>query len=42
LFEVLKNRVFARLYIAQTVNLFGDALTWLGLALLAYDLAGVD
>ncbi|HMQ97528.1 MAG TPA: MFS transporter [Ignavibacteria bacterium] len=42
MFEVLKNRVFARLYIAQTVNLFGDALTWLGLALLAYDLAGVD
>ncbi len=27
---------------AQTVNLFGDALTWLGLALLAYDLAGIE
>jgi MFS transporter, NRE family, putaive nickel resistance protein len=42
MFEVLKNKVFARLYLAQTVNLFGDALTWLGLALLAYDLAGID
>lgn len=28
------------LYSAQTINLLGDALTWVGLALLAYDLAG--
>jgi NRE family putative nickel resistance protein-like MFS transporter len=28
------------LYAAQTINLLGDALTWVGLALLAYDLAG--
>jgi MFS transporter, NRE family, putaive nickel resistance protein len=36
----LRNPVFARLYLAQTINLVGDALTWLGLALLAFELAG--
>jgi MFS transporter, NRE family, putaive nickel resistance protein len=38
----LKNPIFARLYLAQTINLVGDALTWLGLALLAFELAGED
>ncbi|MDX1978196.1 MAG: MFS transporter [Pseudanabaenaceae cyanobacterium bins.68] len=38
----LKNPTFARLYTAQTISLFGDALTWLGLALLAFELAGKD
>ncbi|MGR3273702.1 MFS transporter [Acaryochloris marina NIES-2412] len=38
--EGLENPVFARLYLAQTINLMGDALTWLGLALLAFELAG--
>jgi MFS transporter, NRE family, putaive nickel resistance protein len=36
----LRNPVFARLYTAQTTNLLGDALTWVGLALLAFELAG--
>ncbi len=36
----LENPIFARLYLAQTINLVGDALTWLGLALLAFELAG--
>jgi MFS transporter, NRE family, putaive nickel resistance protein len=36
----LENPTFARLYMAQTINLVGDALTWLGLALLAFELAG--
>jgi MFS transporter, NRE family, putaive nickel resistance protein len=36
----LTNPVFARLYCAQTINLIGDALTWLGLALLAFELGG--
>lgn len=40
LFQSLRNPVFARLYTAQTTNLLGDALTWVGLALLAFDLAG--
>lgn len=40
LFRSLRNPVFARLYIAQTTSLLGDALTWVGLALLAFELAG--
>jgi MFS transporter, NRE family, putaive nickel resistance protein len=36
----LKNPIFRRLYLAQTISLLGDALTWLGLALLAFELAG--
>jgi MFS transporter, NRE family, putaive nickel resistance protein len=39
-FQGLKNPIFARLYLAQTINLVGDALTWLGLALLAFELGG--
>jgi MFS transporter, NRE family, putaive nickel resistance protein len=42
LFQSLRNPTFARLYLAQTISLFGDALTWLGLALLAFELAGKD
>jgi MFS transporter, NRE family, putaive nickel resistance protein len=38
----LQNPLFARLYLAQTVNLVGDALTWVGLALLAFELAGAQ
>ena len=40
LLQCLRNQVFARLYFAQTINLVGDALTWVGLALLAFELAG--
>jgi MFS transporter, NRE family, putaive nickel resistance protein len=36
----LENPIFARLYLAQTINLIGDSLTWLGLALLAFELVG--
>ena len=36
----LNNPIFRQLYFAQTISLFGDALTWLGLALLAFELAG--
>jgi MFS transporter, NRE family, putaive nickel resistance protein len=35
-----QNRPFMTLYAAQSINLLGDALTWVGLALLAYDLVG--
>lgn len=38
----LLNPTFARLYAAQTTSLLGDALTWLGLALLTFELAGKD
>nr|WP_246581130.1 MFS transporter [Deinococcus aestuarii] len=39
-FSALTNPLFARLYFAQTVSQIGDALTWVGLALLAAQLAG--
>jgi len=39
-FQSLRNPVFARLYTAQTTSLLGDTLTWVGLALLAFELAG--
>ncbi|MGB3767611.1 MAG: MFS transporter [Phormidesmis sp.] len=42
LFASLRNPIFARLYAAQTTSLLGDALTWLGLALLTFELAGKD
>lgn len=35
-FQSLRSGVFARLYFAQTISLLGDAFTWVGLALLAY------
>ena len=35
-FLALRNKVFAKLYFAQTISLIGDAFTWVGLALLAY------
>jgi NRE family putative nickel resistance protein-like MFS transporter len=37
-FYALKNRVFAKLYLAQTISLLGDAFSWVGLALLAYQI----
>ena len=40
MFAALRNPRFARLYTAQTVSQVGDALTWVGLALLAYQLTG--
>ncbi|CCH03640.1 putative MFS-type transporter yfiS (plasmid) [Fibrella aestuarina BUZ 2] len=38
-FASLRNRAFARLYTAETISLVGDAFTWVGIALLAYNLA---
>ena len=35
-FQSLRNHLFAKLYLAQTISLMGDAFTWVGLALLAY------
>jgi NRE family putative nickel resistance protein-like MFS transporter len=35
-FTALRERTFAKLYFAQMASLFGDAFTWLGLALLTY------
>jgi len=38
--SLFQNRAFVTLYAAQTINLLGDALTWVGLALLSYEMAG--
>lgn len=38
-FRTLKNKTFGKLFMAQTASLFGDAFTWLGLALLSYELS---
>ncbi len=38
-FKALQNKVFAKLYLAQTISLIGDAFTWVGLALLAYQIS---
>jgi len=38
-FKALKNKTFSRLYMAQTISLLGDAFTWVGLALLAYQIS---
>ena len=37
-FQALRNKTFAKLYLAQTISLIGDAFTWVGLALLAYEI----
>jgi len=37
-FISLQNKTFAKLYFGQTISLLGDAFTWVGLALLAFQL----
>ncbi len=39
-FSALQEKLFARLYFAQAVSLLGDAVTWLGIALLAFEFGG--
>ena len=39
-FIPLQNKVFRRLYLSQTISLLGDAFTWVGIALLAYQFGG--
>ncbi|MEO5777339.1 MAG: MFS transporter [Flavobacterium sp.] len=36
----LKEPLFAKLYLAQTISLLGDAFTWIGIALLAFEFGG--
>lgn len=38
--KTLREPLFARLYTAQAISLLGDSITWLGVALLAYELSG--
>lgn len=42
LFRTLANPIFCRLYAAQTISLLGDAFTWVGLALLTFDLGHAE
>ncbi|MCB9074241.1 MAG: MFS transporter [Chitinophagales bacterium] len=37
-FKALENKTFAKLYVSQTISLLGDAISWVGLALLAYQI----
>lgn len=37
-FKALQNKTFSKLYLAQTISLLGDAFSWVGLALLAYQI----
>ena len=39
-FSPLKEKIFVRLYLSQTISLLGDAFTWVGIALLAFQLGG--
>ena len=39
-FSALKNKLFARLYFAQTISLLGDSFTWIGIALLSFEFGG--
>lgn len=41
LFSPLKEKVFLKLYLSQTISLLGDAFTWVGIALLAFQFGGV-
>jgi len=41
-FKALKAPLFARLYSAQAISLLGDAFTWMGIALLAYEFGGKE
>lgn len=34
--DVIKNKPFVQLYLAETISLLGDAITWVGIALLSY------
>ncbi len=38
--KTLREPLFTRLYIAQAISLLGDSITWLGIALLAYEFGG--
>ncbi len=42
IFKSLQQKEFAKLYAGQTISLLGDAITWVGVALLAFEFAGKD
>lgn len=38
--KTLREPLFRRLYLAQGISLLGDSITWLGIALIAYEFGG--
>lgn len=38
--KTLREPLFARLFLAQGISLLGDSITWVGIALLAYEFGG--
>ncbi len=40
IFKSLQQKQFAKLYAGQIISLLGDAFTWVGIALLAFEFAG--
>jgi NRE family putative nickel resistance protein-like MFS transporter len=39
-FGALRDKIFLKLYLSQTISLLGDAFTWVGTALLAFQFGG--
>ncbi len=39
-FGALSDKIFLKLYFSQTISLLGDAFTWVGIALLAFQFGG--
>lgn len=39
-FNSLKEKIYLKLYFSQTISLLGDAFTWVGIALLAFQFGG--
>ena len=39
-FSAVRDRIFLKLYLSQTISLLGDAFTWVGIALLAFQFGG--
>jgi len=39
-FKALSDKIFLKLYVSQTISLLGDAFTWVGIALLAFQFGG--
>jgi NRE family putative nickel resistance protein-like MFS transporter len=40
LFSALRGKIFLTLYLSQTISLLGDAFTWVGIALIAFQFGG--
>lgn len=39
-FSPLREKIFLKLYLSQTISLLGDAFTWVGIALLSFQFGG--